>query len=101
MKPEGLLIGRRHHLYLRSIRVATVIGRPVKPEGLLVGRRHHLHQCQGQYYDGASNMRGRRIGASPQILSEEKHALYIHCYGHVLNLAVAMLWSNARFVVAL
>ena len=48
-----------------------------------------LLQCRGQCYDGASNMSGCRNGVATQILREEKRALYTHCFGHALNLAVA------------
>ena len=48
----------------------------------------NIHRCRGQCYDGASNMSGRRTGVATQIASEESRAVYIHCYGHALNLAV-------------
>jgi hypothetical protein len=48
-----------------------------------------LTYCRGQCYDGASNMSGSRSGVATRILNEEKRALYTHCYGHALNLAVS------------
>ena len=45
--------------------------------------------CRGQCYDGASNMSGARKGVAAIITQEESRALYTHCYGHALNLAVA------------
>ncbi len=47
-----------------------------------------LSECRGQCYDGASNMRGSRNGVATQFMGEEKRAVYTHCYGHALNLAV-------------
>jgi len=47
-----------------------------------------ISSCRGQCYDGASNMSDFRQGTASQILSEELHALYSHCYGHSLNLAI-------------
>ena len=47
-----------------------------------------LERCRGQCYDGASNMSGRRSGVATQIQLEEPRALYVHCMGHSLNLAV-------------
>ena len=41
-----------------------------------------------QCYDGASAMAGSKSGVATQILSEEPRALFTHCYGHSLNLAV-------------
>ena len=48
-----------------------------------------ISKCRGQCYDGASNMGGSRNGVAVQIAKEEKRALYIHCFAHALNLAVA------------
>ena len=48
-----------------------------------------ISRCRGQCYDGASNMSGNRNGVKSQLLNEEKRALYVHCYGHVLCLCVS------------
>ena len=48
-----------------------------------------ISSCRGQCFDGASNMAGIRGGVSQQILEEESRALFIHCYGHSLNLAAS------------
>ena len=45
--------------------------------------------CRGQCYDGAKNMAGERSGLAKQIAGKEKRALFCHCYGHSLNLAVS------------
>ena len=47
-----------------------------------------LNQCQGQCYDGASNMSGSKRGVAAQIQAKESCAVVTHCYGHALNLAV-------------
>lgn len=47
-----------------------------------------LSNCRGQCYDGAANMAGCRQGVATRITSLEPRALYTHCYGHSLNLAV-------------
>jgi hypothetical protein len=47
-----------------------------------------LELCRGQCYDGASVMSGARSGVATIISSEEPRAVYTHCYGHSLNLAV-------------
>ena len=44
-----------------------------------------LSMCRAQCYDGASNM--KRVASDIQKL--EPRALYLHCYGHSLNLAVS------------
>jgi hypothetical protein len=48
-----------------------------------------LSNCRGQCYDGASSMSGSKTGVATQIAREEERALYLHCFGHSLNLAVA------------
>ena len=48
-----------------------------------------INNCRGQCHDGANNMSGIRSGVATQILKEEERALFTHCYGHALNLAVS------------
>ena len=48
-----------------------------------------LQKCRGQSYDGASNMTGRKRGVLRQICEKEPKALFLHCYGYALNLAVS------------
>ena len=45
----------------------------------------NLSMCRGQCYDGAANM--KRVAR--EIKAIEPTALYLHCYGHSLNLAAA------------
>ena len=47
-----------------------------------------MNKCRGQCYDGASNMAGAKTGVSTQIKLEEPRAIFTHCYGHSLQLAV-------------
>lgn len=47
-----------------------------------------LVKCKGQCYDGASTMKGARTGGAKQTTDEESRAVYMHCYGHALKLAV-------------
>ena len=46
-----------------------------------------ISNCRGQCYDGAAVMRGVKSGVATQIAKDEPRALYVHCYGHSLNLA--------------
>ena len=48
-----------------------------------------LRHCRGQCYDGASSTIGSKSGVVTQIAKEEERALYLHCFGHALNLEVA------------
>ena len=54
----------------------------------LVRMKLGLSKCRGQCYDGASNMSGPRSGVAKQLRDDEPRALYLHCHGHALNLAV-------------
>ena len=45
----------------------------------------NMSMCRAQCYDGAANMKK----AAQQIKAIESRTLYLHCYGHSLNLAVA------------
>ena len=42
----------------------------------------------GQCYDGAANMSGKERGVAARMQEIATGALYVHCYGHVLNLAL-------------
>ena len=54
----------------------------------LVHMNLQWNRCRGQCYDGAASMAGCRTGVASQILALESRALYTHCYGHSLNLAM-------------
>ena len=56
----------------------------------------NLSSCRGQCYDGGSNMSGARNGVASQITRVEKRALYMHCYGHALNLAVGQTVKQSK-----
>ena len=47
-----------------------------------------VEHCRGQCYDGASSMSGVRNGVAKVLNDEESRAVYTHCYGHCLNLAI-------------
>ena len=47
-----------------------------------------LCKLRGQCYDGAAAMRGIRSGVTKRILDKEPRAVYTHCYGHSINLAM-------------
>ena len=47
-----------------------------------------LTLCRGQCYDGASVMRDIKTGVAKRISDKEHRAVFTHCYGHALNLAV-------------
>ena len=47
-----------------------------------------LHNIVGECFDGASNMKGLHKGLATLMKKTSPLALYVHCYGHLLNLAI-------------
>ena len=56
----------------------------------------NIANCHGQCYDGASNMSGACKGVAKLINQEESRAIYMHCYGHALNLAVGDCMKSSK-----
>lgn len=50
----------------------------------------------GQCYDGAANMCGIYKGLATQIKTSAPNAIYVHCYGHLLNLAIQDTMTNTK-----
>ena len=48
-----------------------------------------MSKLHGQCYDGDSTMKGARSGVAKRILDEEPTAVYMHYYGHSINLAAS------------
>jgi len=47
-----------------------------------------IENMRAQCYDGAASMRSSYSGVAKRIQDENKLALYVHCYAHILNLCV-------------
>ena len=84
-RQESRTTGRFHWSYKVESTAADIIVKVLKDTFLRFNLSINL--CRGQCYDGVSSMSGRHSG-TVQITSEEPRALYTHCYGHALNLAV-------------
>ena len=48
-----------------------------------------MSKLHGQCYDRDSTMKGARSGVAKRILDEEPRAVYMHYYGHSINLAAS------------
>ena len=59
-----------------------------------------ISQCRGQCCDGASNMSDSRNGVAAKLALEEKRALYTHCYGHALKVAVGTIMKKSKICCA-
>ena len=57
-----------------------------------------INKCRGQCFDSASVMTGIKNGVATQIANEEKHAVFIHCYGHALNFAIGDAVKNSSIL---
>jgi Domain of unknown function (DUF4371) len=66
----------------------TVSSLKIILEALFARHDLSISRLRGQGYDGASNMRGEFNGLQGQILDENPHAFYIHCFAHQLKLVV-------------
>ena len=55
-----------------------------------------LKYCRGQCYDGTSNMSGVKSGVTTQIKAGESGAIFSHCYGHSLQLAVVDMIKKVK-----
>ena len=67
---------------VRAVDIASAIIFSIENLGL------SLNNLRGQGYDGASTMSGERAGVQARIRERQPKALYTHCAGHSLNLAI-------------
>ena len=67
-------------------------------EDILLRLSLQVDKCRGQCYDGAAAMAGHKSGVATAILSKEPCALYSHCYGHALNLAVQDMMKGNKIL---
>ena len=56
---------------------------------VLLRFRIPFSKVRGQCYDGCSTMAGAKAGVAARIAQKEPRAVYTHCFGHALNLAVS------------
>ena len=70
---------------LDSIEAKVVFG---AIEDILLRLNLPIQNIRGQCYNGASNMSGKENGVAKLIADKQPKAIYTHCYGHALNLAV-------------
>ena len=55
-----------------------------------------IHNCRGQCCDGAANLSGSKTGVQSHFLQRDPRALFTHCYGQSLNLAVGDALKNNK-----
>ena len=67
---------------VRASDIASAIIETLEGFGLSLG------SLRGQGYDGASTMSGEKAGVQALIKQKQPKALYTHCAGHSLNLAI-------------
>ena len=89
LQPQEDFIG----LYKDDISANTIVA---TIKDALVRLNLVLSKCRGQCYDGASAMSGVRSGLAKQLNEDENRAVFLHCYGHALNLAVDDSVKNSK-----
>ena len=57
-----------------------------------------VQKLRGQCYDGASAMSSSKRGVSKLISDLEPRAVYIHCYGHALNMAASDTLKQSKLM---
>jgi len=57
-----------------------------------------INQCQGQAYDGASNMSSINNGVQALFKAEAKQALYVHCLAHSLSLCLKDVTNTCKVI---
>ena len=58
-----------------------------------------IKNARGQCYGRASTIAGVKNGVAAKIKLMNEAALYTHCYGHALNLAVNDYIRNTRYIL--
>ena len=83
---------------LESIKVGNITADSLVHtiKDVLLRMKVKLSEQRDQCYDGASNMSGSRNGVATQIIAEEKCAVYTHCCGHALNIAVGHAITQSK-----
>ena len=82
---------------LESIKVGNITADSLVHtiKDVLLRMKVKLSERHDQCYDGASNMSGSRNGIATQII-EEECAVYTHCCGHALNIAVGHAITQSK-----
>ena len=89
-----------HEEYIGLYKVASIDSDTLTKttEDYLLRMNLSLNNCRGQCNDGPSNMSGCNHGVSKQISDKEPKAIYTHCYGHALNLAVGDTMKQSKIM---
>ena len=72
--------------HVNSIHAATITD---VIKDTLIRMNLSTSRLRGQCYDGASAMSGAKSGVAKRICDLEPRAVFMHCFGHSLNLAAS------------
>jgi len=56
----------------------------------------NIEKIVGECFNGASNMKGEKNGLATLMKETSPRAIYVHCYGHLLNLALQDTMENVE-----
>ena len=85
---DGDLNSHKEFISLQSVPNIAADSLVAVIRDVLIRMNLSIINCQGQCYDGTSNMVGAKSGAATQIKNYEPRGILTHCYGHALQLAV-------------
>lgn len=82
-----------HEVFLGFYRTASTDGESLTTliKEVILSNGLSINNIRGQCYDGAASMRGSYSGVQARIRDENKLAVYVHCYAHILNLCLVDL----------
>ena len=80
-----------HNKFLGLYHVDLIDAATITPviKDTLIRMNLSVSRLQGQCYDGASAMSGAKSGVAKRIRDLEPRAVFMHCFGHSLNLAAS------------
>ncbi|XP_060865885.1 zinc finger MYM-type protein 1-like [Metopolophium dirhodum] len=82
-----------HEVFLGFYRTASTDGESLTTliKEVILSNGLSINNIRGQCYDGAASMCGSYSGVQARIRDENKLAVYVHCYAHILNLCLVDL----------
>lgn len=85
LEPHEVFLGFYRTASTDGESLTTLIKEVISSNGL------SINNIRGQCYDGAASMRGSYSGVHARIRADNKLAVCVHCYAHILNLCLVDL----------
>ena len=87
-----------HEEFLGLYQVASIKAEVLASTAMDCLKRFNISvaKLRGQCYDGASAMSGAKSGVAKRIQDEEPRAVFTHCYGHAISLAMCDVLKHSK-----